>query len=132
MNKWHGIGNLTKDIELKQTPNGVAVAQFTIAVSRRYTNIDGERETDFIDCVAWRNQAENLAKYCHKGDKIAVTGALQVRIYEAQDGVKRKITEIIADEVEFINIKKNDENSGDYKPKKPTLHTMDDDSDIPF
>ena len=132
MNKWHGIGNLTKDIELKQTPNGVPVAQFTIAVSRRFTNADGERETDFIDCVAWRNQAENLAKYCSKGDKIAVIGALQVRTYETQDGTKRKITEIIADEIEFISKKNNGENSGNKTAKKPTLQEMDDDSDIPF
>ena len=132
MNKWNGIGNLTKDIELKQTPSGVAVAQFTIAVSRRYTNADGQREADFIDCVAWRNQAENLAKYCHKGDKLAVAGTLQVRTYEAQDGTKRKITEIIADEVEFIKTNKNGENSGDFKPKKPYLQEVDDDGDIPF
>ena len=132
MNKCIFIGNLSKDIELTTTPNGASVARFTIAVSRRFANADGEREADFINCVAWRNQAENLAKYCKKGDKISVVGALQNRSYEAQDGTKRHITEIIADEVEFISTKKNGENSGDFKAKKPTLEECDDNSDIPF
>ena len=132
MNKWYGIGNLTKDIELKKNQNGTPFVKFTIAVSRRYTNADGTKETDFVDCVAWRNQAEVMAKYCSKGDKVAVTGALQFRAYEAQDGTKRKITEIIVDDVEFISTKNNGENTGDKKPNKPTLQAMDDDSDIPF
>ena len=132
MNKCVFIGNLTKDVELKQPPNGVAVAQFTIAVSRRYTNADGERVTDFIKCVAWRNQAENLAKYCQKGDKVSVVGELQNRSYEAQDGTKRYITEIIADEIEFIGNKNNGENSGNRKGKTPTLEEIDGDDEIPF
>ena len=132
MNKCIFIGNLTKDPELTTTPNGVSVSKFTIAVPRRYTNADSKRESDFIDCVVWRNQAENLVKYCHKGDKLAVTGTLQVRSYEAQDGTKRKVTEIIADDVEFIKTNKNGEDSGDNKPKKPTMQPLDDDSEIPF
>lgn len=128
MNKCVFIGNLTKDVELSTTGSGTSYARFTLAVQRKFANADGERETDFIDCIAWRNQGENLAKYCHKGDKIAVTGALQVRTYETQDGQKRKISEIIAEEVEFINTKKND----DKKPNKPKLRACDDDSDIPF
>lgn len=132
MNKCYFIGNLTKDVELRKTPNGVSVARFTIAVPRRYTNADRERETDFIDCVVWRGTAENLAQYCHKGDKVAVVGALQIRSYETNDGSKRYIAEIIAEEVEFINTKRNDENSGNSKPKKPTLQACDDDSDVPF
>ena len=115
MNKWHGIGNLTKDVELATTASGVSVAKFTIAISRRFTNADGERETDFINCVAWRNQAENLAKYCHKGDKVAVTGTLQVRSYTTDDGSKRTVTEIVADEVEFLQTKKAE----DKKNSKP-------------
>lgn len=132
MNKCIFIGNLTKDPELATTQNGTSYARFTIAVSRRFANADGERVTDFINCIAWRNQGENLAKYCHKGDKISVVGELQNRSYEDGNGIKRHITEIIADEVEFINTKKNDENSGGNKPKKPTLQSCDDDSDIPF
>lgn len=128
MNKWNGIGNLTKDVELSTTPSGVSVARFTIAVQRRFANADGERETDFINCVAWRNQADNLAKYCHKGDKIAVVGALQIRTYEAQDGSKRYVTEIVADEVEFLTPKKDGE-----KPKqRPELTPVDDDERLPF
>lgn len=132
MNKIFLIGNLTKDVELTETPNGVSVARFTIAVSRRYTNADGERETDFFGCVAWRGLGENLAKYCGKGDKIAVVGALQNRSYETQDGVKRHKTEIIADDVEFIKTNNNVENRGNSRPKTPTLEACDDDSDIPF
>lgn len=132
MNKVIEIGNLTKDPELAKTQNGTVYARFTIAVQRRFANADGERETDFFNCIAWRSQGENLAKYCHKGDKISVVGELQTRSYETQDGTKRHIMEIIADEVEFINTKKNDENSVENKPKKPTLQECDDDSDIPF
>ena len=125
MNKVILTGNLTKDIELTYTSSGVSVSKFTIAVSRRFTNSDGTREADFINCIAWRNTAENLAKYCHKGDKIAVVGALQVRTYEAQDGSKRYVTEVIADEVEFINTKKD---SG----KSDELNLVEDDGDLPF
>ncbi len=132
MNKCVFIGNLTKDAELTTTTSGVSVAKFTIAVSRRFTNADGERETDFINCVAWRSQAENLAQYCKKGDKVAVVGALQNRSYEAQDGSKRHITEIIVDEVEFISTKKNGENSGGFKAKKPSLGEYDGDDESPF
>lgn len=125
MNKAILVGNLTKDVELASTSSGVSVAKFTIAVSRRFTNADGERETDFINCVAWRNQAENLAKYCHKGDKVAIVGAIQIRNYEAQDGSKRYITEIVADEVEFVSTKRSEESYDDLKP-------VEQDSDLPF
>lgn len=125
MNKVILIGNLTKDSELTTTSNGISVARFTIAVSRRFTNADGARETDFINCVAWRTTAENLHKYCHKGDKIAIVGALQIRTYEAQDGSKRYVTEVIADDVEFISIKKDTEQSEDWTG-------VDDNGDLPF
>ena len=128
MNKWQGIGNLTKDVELTTTPNGVSVAKFTIAVQRRYSNADGQREADFINCIAWRNTAENLAKYCHKGDKVAVVGTLQTRNFEAQDGTKRYLTEIVADEVEFISTKKD----GEKPEKRPDLTPIDDDNKLPF
>lgn len=132
MNKCIFIGNLTKDPELSTTQSGTSYARFTIAVQRRFANADGERITDFINCIAWRNQGENLAKYCHKGDKISVVGELQNRSYETQDGSKRHITEIIADEIEFIGTKKTDENTGNSKPKKPTLQECDDDEQPPF
>lgn len=106
MNKFIGIGNLTKDVELSQTNSGVSVAQFTIAVKRNYKNESGEYDSDFLNCVAWKAQAENASKYCHKGDKIAVVGAVQTRSYDAQDGSKRYVTEIVANEIEFLNTKK--------------------------
>ncbi len=126
MNKWQIIGNLTKDVELGETPSGVKVAKFTVAVSRPYTNADGVKVADFINCVAWRNTAENLAKFCKKGDKVAVSGAGQQRSYEAQDGTKRSITELVADEVEFVNIKKDGEKGDKGLELTPT------DEDLPF
>lgn len=130
MNKVVLIGNLSKTPELAETPNGVKVAKFTIAVQRRFANADGEREADFINCVAWRKQAENIYKYCNKGDKVAVVGSLQTRSYEAKDGSKRYITEVIADEIEFISTKKD----GEEKVSKPHLTPVDEDEqlELPF
>ncbi|MDO4540386.1 MAG: single-stranded DNA-binding protein [Syntrophomonadaceae bacterium] len=93
------IGRLTRDPELRYTANGTAVATFTLAVDRRY-NRD---ETDFIDIVVWRGLAENCAKYLGKGRLAAVEGRLQIRSYEAQDGQKRKVAEVVADEVRFLD-----------------------------
>ncbi len=110
MNKVFLIGNLTKDPDFMTTPTDVSVVRFTIAVTRRFQNANGERETDFINCVAWRNLADNITKYCHKGDKVAVAGSMQTRTYEANDGSKRYVTEIVADEVEFISTRKDGSN----------------------
>ena len=126
MNNCNFIGNLSKDPVLSETPNGVKVATFTIAVQRRFPNADGERVADFINCVAWRNQAENLAKYCKKGDKIAVRGSLQVRNYENKDGEKRYVTEIIADEIEFLKLQKTAQKG----EEKPTLEEVQE--ELPF
>ena len=105
MNKAILIGNLTKDPELTTTNNGVSVCRFTLAVSRRYANAEGERETDFINVVVWRNLADNCHKFLKKGSKAAVVGSIQSRSYDANDGTKRYITEIVAEEVEFISTK---------------------------
>jgi len=105
INKCIFIGNLTKEPEGRTTPNGVAVTTFTIAVNRRFKDQNGEAQTDYINIVTWRATAENCAKYLTKGSKVAIVGALQNRSYEAQDGTKRYITEIIADEVQFLNTK---------------------------
>jgi single-strand DNA-binding protein len=105
MNKVMLIGNLTKDPELMQTNSGISVCRFTLAVTRRYQNSSGERETDFLNIVVWRQQGENCAKYLKKGSKCCVIGSVQTRSYEAQDGSKRYITEITGDEVEFISTK---------------------------
>ncbi len=102
MNKAIIIGRLTRDPEMRTTTSGVNSTSFTVAVSRNFTNQNGERDTDFINCVTWRKQAENVAKYCKKGTQVAVEGRIQTRSYDAQDGSKRYVTEIIADNVTFL------------------------------
>ena len=102
MNKVILIGRLSQDPEMRTTPNGVATTTFSVAVSRNFTNQNGEREADFFRVVAWRKQAENIAKYCQKGTQVAVEGRLQNRNYDAQDGTKRYVTEVIADNVSFL------------------------------
>ena len=139
MNKVVLIGNLTRDPELQTTNSGVSVCRFTLAVSRRFANNDGERDTDFINIVVWRNQAENCHKYLKKGSKCAVIGRIQTSSYDAQDGSKRYTTDIVADEVEFISTNRNNDDGASYsapsenKPKKETaeLEEIDDDS-LPF
>ena len=132
MNKCILIGNLTKDPELTTTSNGVAVCRFTIAVSRRYSNAEGERETDFLNIVVWRSLGENCHKFLKKGSKVGVVGNIQNRSYDATDGSKRYITEIVAEEVEFLSTKSTDE----VATKSPSedvakLQPIDDDG-LPF
>ena len=104
MNKVTLIGRLTKDPELKFTPGtGTAVANFTIAVDRRVPNKDGQREADFISVVVWGKIAENTANYMSKGKLIAVSGRIQARSYDAKDGTKRYVTEVVAEEVQFLD-----------------------------
>lgn len=102
MNKAIIIGRLTRDPEMRTTQSGINSTSFTVAVSRNYSGANGERETDFINCVAWRNQAENIKKYCVKGTQVAVEGRIQTRSYDANDGTKRYVTEIVADNVTFL------------------------------
>ena len=102
MNKAILIGNLTKDPELRNGASGVPVCTFTLAVNRRFTNKQGVREADFINIVTFRQTAELCARYLTKGRKAAVIGSIQSRSYDAQDGTKRYVTEVVADEVEFI------------------------------
>ncbi len=99
------IGRLTRDPELRYTQSGIAVASFTLAVDRGYKNAAGERETDFIDIVVWRQQAENCANYLAKGKLAAVDGRLQIRTYDAKDGSKRKAAEVVAEDVRFLSPK---------------------------
>jgi len=103
MNKVVLIGNLTRDPELTVTSGGISMCKFTVAVSRNYTNSNGEREADFLNVVCWRGLAENVAKYLTKGKKVGVWGSVQTRSFEAQDGTRRYITEIAADDVEFLS-----------------------------
>jgi single-strand DNA-binding protein len=97
------IGRLTRDPELRYTPSGAAVASFTLAVDRPFTNQQGERETDFIDIVCWRQLAEQVANHLSKGRLVAVEGRLQIRSYETQDGQRRKVAEIVANTVRFLD-----------------------------
>ena len=140
MNKVFLIGNLTRDPELSETAGGVPVCHFSIAVNRNYSSQDGERQTDFFNCTAWRAMAESIARYTKKGKKVAVVGSIQLRNYEDNQGVKRTAVDIIAQDVEFLSPRENDDSFDDVSeaprqsaPKrKPVLQAMDDDSDIPF
>lgn len=105
MNKAILIGRLTKDPELRTTPTGRNVCQFSVAVSRNFTNANGEREADFINCVVWDKQAENLVKYQKKGNQIAVEGRIQTRNYDDKDGKKVYVTEIFASNISFLDSK---------------------------
>ena len=134
MNRCFLIGNLTRDPELATTNSGVSVCRFSLAVTRNFSNADGEREADFLNIIVWRGQAENCHKYLKKGSKCAVTGSIQTRRYDAQDGSKRYVTEIVADNVEFLNSK----SSGDGQDKVAVdnkevakLEPIDDDT-LPF
>ncbi len=141
MNKVFLIGNLTRDPELSETPSGVAVCHFAIAVNRGYASQDGERQTDFFNCTAWRGQAETIARYTKKGNKVAVSGSIQLRNYEDNQGVKRNAVDIIVQDVEFLTPKASGEFDGEEvdapraaqpAKKKPVLRPIDDDNDMPF
>jgi len=131
MNKCILIGNLTKDPEITTTSNGVSVCRFTLAVTRRFANSEGERDTDFISIVAWRALADNCHKFIKKGSKVAVVGNIQSRSYDATDGTKRYVTEIVAEEVEFLNTRAQDGQVPERKDEVTKLEPIDDDS-LPF
>lgn len=139
MNRVMLVGNLARDPELSTTPGGVNVCRFTIAVQRRFTNAEGQREADFLPVIAWRGLADNCHKYLRKGSKAGVVGSIQTRSYDANDGTKRYVTEIIADEVEFLSSRSSEENGGYYdnsdsKPAKKSVAELEpvEDDDLPF
>lgn len=109
MNKILLIGNLTKDPELTKTPSDVSICKFSIAVSRDYANSEGERDADFFNITVWRNRADTCGKFLKKGNKVGVVGKLQNHTYEDKDGNKRTITDIVADEVEFLTPKQSED-----------------------
>ena len=121
MNKWLGMGNIARDIEFRTTQSGVDVCSFTIACNRRYVDkVSGKREADFISCVAFKDTAGFIHKYFEKGMKIGIVGTLQTRSYDAQDGSKRYVTEVLVEEAEFVTPKA-------YSAAKPqTNNTMQD------
>ena len=141
MNKVLLIGRLTKDPELRYTQSGTAVASFTLAVNRRFSNQSGEREADFINCVAWQKSAEFVANYFRKGQQKALEGRLQVRSYDGNDGQRRWVTEVVAEQIEFVG-SKNENGSGrqDYQNNNASAGSslglgeeiVFDDNDLPF
>ena len=119
MNKVVLIGNLVRDPEVRATQSGISVCNFTVAVNRRFKNANGEQETDYLNVIAWRQLAELCGKYLAKGRKVAVTGSIQTRTYEAKDGSKRTAWDIVADEVEFLT----PQNQQSGTPSAPGAYT---------
>ena len=143
MNKVFLIGNLTRDPEISQTNGGVSVCHFAIAVNRAYTSQDGERQTDFFNVTAWRVLADTIARCVKKGSKVAVSGSIQIRHYEDNQGQRRTAVDVIAQDVEFLSPRNQENGGGDFyeapaaaenrAPKKrAALESFDDDGDIPF
>ena len=120
MNKVFLIGRLTRDPELRYTGNNTPVATFSLAVNRNFTNQNGEREADFINIVVWRKQAENCKNYINQGSQVAIDGRIQTRNYEDQNGQKRYVTEVVADNVQFLDTKaqreQRENNDADVNP----------------
>lgn len=103
------VGRLTRDPDLRYTPNGNAVVNFTLAVNRTFKNSQGEQEADFINCQAWRTTAENVAQYLRKGSLAGIDGRIQTRSYENDEGRRVYVTEVVADSVQFLEPKKQDQ-----------------------
>ena len=123
------MGRLTRDPELRRTQSGVAVTSFSLAVERDFTSRDGgERATDFIDCVAWRNTGEFVSKYFTKGQLVAVNGRLQIRDWTDRDGNKRRSAEVVVDNAYFAESKRNRETGGDmnqsYQQSAPAFNDL--------
>ncbi|HDT6608061.1 TPA: single-stranded DNA-binding protein [Staphylococcus aureus] len=134
------VGRLTKDPELRSTPNGVSVGTFTLAVNRTFTNAQGEREADFINVVVFKKQAENVKNYLSKGSLAGVDGRLQTRNYENKDGQRVFVTGVVADSVQFLEPKNNNQQQkNNYQQQRQTQtgnnpfdNTEEDFSDLPF
>ena len=149
MNSWQGMGRLTKDPEVKIVGNDMKVCTFTVAINRKFVK-DGERQADFINCVAWRKTADFIETYFRKGNMIALEGSIQTRLWEDNDGKKRYATEILVDQVHFCGSKENvgngnnntsEKSSNDSKSSNKTSNRKtetqppcdsDDDDDLPF
>lgn len=126
------VGRLTKDPEFRTTPSGVNVTNFTLAVNRTFTNAQGEREADFINVVVFRKQAENVNKYLFKGNLAGVDGRIQSRSYENNEGKRVFITEVVADNVRFLEPKNTNSNQQSSKQANAFDNNDIDDRDLPF
>lgn len=118
MNKVFFIGNLTRDPELNETPSGIAVCKFSLAVNRQHKTQDGETQTDFFNCTAWRGAGETIAKYAKKGNKLFVEGELQTRSYEDPEGNKRNALDVVVSDFEFLTPKSATEAPESNAPAK--------------
>ena len=128
MNSTNLIGRLTKDLEIRYTGNGKAVVNFTVAVDRPFSR----DKTDFIECVAWEKTAENMSQYLKKGSQIGVTGYITTRNYENNQGQKVYVTEVLADRVQFLDSKNDNQGSQQQQSQKPRQQTQPKQSDNPF
>lgn len=126
LNKVILAGRLTADVELKQTPSGVSVCSFTLAINRKFS-ANGQQQTDFIQCQAWRQTAEFISKYFKKGSALCISGSIQVRSWTDNNNQKRYSTEVVADEAMFVD-GKNDSQGTDV----PTFTEQSSDEDLPF
>ena len=127
MNKAILIGRLTKDPDLRSTQSGTSVTTFTLAVERNFSNQQGEKEADFIPIVTWRGLADTCARYLTKGRLTAVSGRMQVRSYDGQDGQRRYVTEVVADEVQFLEWGEKKETELNFTPVE-----IEGDGELPF
>ncbi|MBS8011090.1 single-stranded DNA-binding protein [Streptococcus suis] len=130
------IGRLTRDVELRYTPNNVAVGAFTLAVNRNFKNVAGDREADFVNCVIWNKQAENLANWTKKGHLIGITGRIQTRSYDNQQGQRVYVTEVVAESFQLLEKRDNAANHSSMDEQMPPGfggQPMDiTDDDLPF
>lgn len=137
------VGRIVRDPELKYTPSNVAIATFTLAVNRRFKNANGDREADFINCVIWRQSAENLTNWAKKGNLIGITGSIQVRNYDNKEGQRIYVTEVIADNFQMLESGKGQVNQNSHPQsqsngaKEPDPFSSSkveeiDDDDLPF
>lgn len=135
MNKVIEIGRATKDIELKVTPSGTKVVSFSIAVKRNFKNAEGNYDSDFLDCIAFNKLAETISRFIHKGDMFGVVGKLQTRSYTDKQGNNRKVTEIVVEDIEFLQPKKDEPAKEEY-PKVDydpfQFEDITEDDDLPF
>ncbi len=113
------VGRLTKDPEVRYTSSNIAYARFTIAVNRTFAGPNGEREADFIQCIAWRRQAENLARFVRKGSLVGVEGRIQTGSYDDKDGIRKYTTDVVCDSVQFLESRNQDGDNPSYEPRAP-------------
>lgn len=131
MNKIFLLGGLVRDPELNTTSNGKSVCKFSIGVKRKFENTEGQRESDYFNIVVWGTMGENCNKYLRKGSKVSIIGSVQTRTYDAKDGTKRYVTEVIAETVEFISSGTNKSGNTQSQTETPELEEISD-SDLPF